>query len=139
MIRHACTLPVHEREWSEVEELVNSETSPIHDSVKRTLLQADLSFAQGFPSLGLDILDSASQRFPGDQRIRKAVRQLTSAHADGLNGRILKLLEENPVNMDAHMSILRLQLARRDTANMNLWLEQLRTGDACPTLSKIQR
>ena len=139
LIRHACTLPVHEREWSEVEELVNSETSPIHDSVKRTLLQADLSFAQGFPSLGLDILDSASQRFPGDQRIRKAVRQLTSAHADGLNGRILKLLEENPVNMDAHMSILRLQLARRDTANMNLWLEQLRTGDACPTLSKIQR
>ena len=139
MIRYQLSLPPRERDWSEVQTLVMSDDSPVTDVVERTLFQADLNFAMGYPSRGMDVLDIASRRFPDNQKISQAVRQLTSSHAEGLNQRILKLLEEDPSNLEAHISILRLQLAREDSSDMEAWLQRLASGDACQSLSRIER
>lgn len=139
LIKQIMKQPPRNRDWSDVEALVTNETPIIADEVQRILLQADLRFAQGFPSQALDILDRAAQRMPDREEIQRALQRVSSVHSESLNKRVMAVLQEDPSNMDAHVSVLRLQLNRRDTADMVQWLNRFFRGDILPDLDRTQR
>lgn len=139
MIRHIMAQPPQSRDWSDVEEMLRNEQPLIADEVQRILLQADLLFAKGLPSVAMDTLDRAARKMPDRPEIQRALQRLSSIHGDALDQRIVKSLAENPRNQQAHMSVLRLQIARRDTKDMVAWLTRLLNGDVLPPLSNNER
>lgn len=139
MIRHISNQPPVTRDWTAVEDLLRDEKPIVKDPVQRILLQADLLFGQGQPSVAMDLLDRAARRMPEREEIQRAVARLSSIHGDAINQRILKALEEDPANSDAHQSVLRLQLARGDAADMRTWLQKVSSGQLLGSLGDKQR
>lgn len=140
MIKEIIRQPPATRDWSEVETLLQTSDKPlIKDEAQRTLLKADLRFAQGYPSQALNILASAAARFPDNEQVRSAVSRLTVRSDNGLDQRLLATLAEDPTNLDAHISVLRLQLIRSDLDDMSAWLNGLLTGKLYPQLGTEQR
>lgn len=139
MIRRISQEPRANRDWSDVEELVSDESPAIRDEVQRMLLQADLRFAQGYPSQALDILEEAARRRPESEEIQAALQQISTSQAEQLGRRLLTVLNEDPSNVDAHTSVLRLQLTRRDSRDMVQWLNSFVSGEFFPQLGRNQR
>lgn len=139
MIQDTLTQPPQSRDWTEVEQLLRDSDPLVTDEVQRILLQVDLLFAQGHPARAMDHLDRAARRMPDRPEIQRASQRLSSVHGESLNGRILQVLEEDPRNMEAHISVLRLQVARQDTADMVNWLDRLMNGSLYEKLGEGER
>lgn len=139
MIRTTLAQMSENRNWSEVEELLRNHDPIVTDTVQRTLLQVDLLFARGLPAQAMDHLVRAAQEMPDSPEMQRAVQRLSSIHGESLNRRVLRVLKEDPASREAHMSVLRLQVARQDSADMVSWLDQLAAGTVCPQLSERER
>ncbi|GEM_PF-747476 len=139
MIKYNLGLPARQRNWTEVTELLKDENPVITDPVQRGLLQADLLFAEGFPAQAMDHLDRAARRMPDRPEIERARQRLSNVHGNKLEQRVLEVLAEDPRNTEGHISMLRLQLARHDTAGMTIWLKNLLSGESYPQLGAAER
>lgn len=139
MIRYNLSLSPRSRNWSEVEQLLRDVNPLVRDVVQRTLLQADLLFAEGLPAKAMDHLDRAAQQMPDREEIQRAYERLSSIHGDNLNQRVLRVLKEEPASMEAHISVLRLQLSRQDTEDMTAWLNKLLNGSVLEGLDDTER
>jgi cellulose synthase operon protein C len=99
--------PESQRNWNEVEELINQATQTAPESVQPVVLRAKLLFAQGKETAAHDILQDAQRRFPKSVEVRVA-------QAEGLQGRIddaLKLLDQAQQELGDQVD-LRLERAR---------------------------
>ncbi len=139
MIRHILSQPTQSRDWSEVEELLRNTNPFVTDEVQRILLQADLLFAQGHPAQAMDQLDRAARRMPDREEIQRAFERLSSVHGTRLQDRVLTVLEEDPRSMEAHISVLRLQVAREDISDMVSWLNKLLSGEDFGNVNETER
>ena len=139
MIKNNLTLPESSRDWSEIELLLSDKNPRIKDEIQRVLLQADLLFAKGYPSQAMDLLDDAARRLPGRAEIGRAFQRLSSVHGDQLLQRIRKVLDEDPTNLEAHSSMLRMYAARKDQAGLTNWMNGLATNRTFPRLNDRQR
>ncbi len=139
MIRHNLSQPAASRDWSEVAELLRNDNPFVTDDVQRVLLQADLLFAQGHPAQAMDQLDRAARNMPEREEIQRALQRLSSVHGNQLQDRVLKVLDEDARNIEAHISVLRLQVAREDVGDMVTWLDNLMSGQSYDTLSEAER
>lgn len=139
MIKYNLTLPKQQRDWDQVADILRDENPVISDPVQRGLLQADLQFAEGFPAQAMDHLDRLARRIPDRPEIERARQRLSNVHGDKLMSRVQDVLREDPRNIEGHISILRLQMARNDVAGMDNWLNRLQSGASFPKLSKFER
>lgn len=139
MIKNNLTLPEHSRDWSEIERIVGNNPPLIKDEVQRSLLQADLLFAKGFPSQAMELLDDAGRRLPNRSAFARAYERLSAVHGDQLMERVRKVLNSDPTNQEAHSSMLRLFSARKDVQGLQAWMDGLVSGGVFPTLGEQQR
>lgn len=139
MIKNNLTLPKSSRDWSEIETLLSDKNPPVKDEMQRILLQADLLFAKGYPSQAMDLLDAAARKMPGRPEIARAYERLSAVHGDQLLERIRKVLDDDPSNIEAHSSILRIYAARNDTGGLTNWMNGLATNRTFPRLNDQQR
>ncbi|MGB4711095.1 MAG: tetratricopeptide repeat protein [Fuerstiella sp.] len=139
MIKYNLSLPVRQRNWSEVRELLQDENPIVADPVQRSLLQADLLFAEGFPAQAMDHLDRAARRMPDRPEIERARQRLSNVHGDRLQQRVLEVLAEDARNTEGHISMLRLYFARQDMAGMTIWINNLLSGKSYPQLTEQER
>lgn len=139
MIKYNLTRPQQQRDWDQVGDLLRDEDPIVTDPVQRGLLQADLLFAEGFPAQAMDHLDKLARRIPDRPEIERARQRLSNVHGDKLMTRVQEVLDEDPRNIEGHISILRLHMARNDVAAMDNWLSHLRDGVGFPKLSKFER
>ena len=138
MIKNNLSLPEHSREWSDIEKLVTDKDPLIKDEIQRSLLQADLLFAKGYPSQAMELLDDAARKMPNSPEFSRAYERLSAVHGDQLMERIRKVLDDDPTNREAHSSILRLFSATKDTVGLQNWLNGLLSNSAFPTLNEQQ-
>ena len=136
MIRHNLTLPKQSRDWSEVESILKNQNSQVSDPMQRTLLQADLLFAKGFPAQAMELLDEVGQSMPERPEIQRAFQRLSSVHGDRLLQRVKNVLDDDPANMEAHTTILRLLSTQEDAAGLTNWLNGLLSGRTFPQLNQ---
>ena len=139
MIKYNLSLPVRQRNWAEVSELLTDANPIVKDPVQRSLLQADLLFAEGYPAQAMDHLDRAARRMPDRPEIERARQRLSNIHGDKLQQRVLEVLAEDPRNEEGHVGMLRLQMARQDTAGMTTWLRNLQEGKSYQQLNEFER
>lgn len=139
MIKNNLTLPEHSRDWSEIERLVRNNPPLIKDEIQRSLLQADLLFAKGFPSKAMELLDDAGRRMPDRPEFARAYKRLSAVHGDHLMQRIRKVLDNDPTNQEAHSSMMQLFSARVDTQGLQDWMDGLVSTRTFPSLSEQQR
>lgn len=139
MIKHILTMPKASRDWSEVEEIVSDTNPKIKDEMQRVLLQADLMFAKGYPSQAMDLLDAAGHRMPGRPEIARAYQRLSAVHGDQLLERISKVLDEDPANVEAHSSMLRMFATRKDSAGLTNYMNGMATNRTYPRLNDRKR
>ncbi|MCA9047151.1 MAG: tetratricopeptide repeat protein [Planctomycetaceae bacterium] len=139
LIRYNLDLPVHRRDWSEVTDLLRDRNPYVTDDAQRTLLQADLLFAQGHPARAMQVLDRAAKRLPDRPEIGRAFDRLASPENTGFQERLTRLFHEDPANAEAHICALRLKLGANDAAGAELWLDELAAGRSFLTLSERVR
>lgn len=138
MIRHNLTLPRSVRRWNELQDLLAEDNPYISDTVQRTLLKADMIFAQGFPARAMDFLDDAARRMPDQPEYQRAFQRLNAVHGEGLQRRIQQALDDDVTNPEAHESMLKL-LATRDNGEMRAWLDDLMIGTSWQKLRDEDR
>ncbi|MCA9083035.1 MAG: tetratricopeptide repeat protein [Planctomycetaceae bacterium] len=139
LIRHNLNQPPQRRDWSEVTELLRDRNPVVTDPVQRSLLQADLLFAQGHPARAMEHLDNAAARLPGRSEIRRALDRLSSTDAGGFQERLLRMLHEDPTNVEAHICMLWLRVASGDKTAVNRWMDDLTSGRSLSNIDESRR
>ena len=139
MIRHNLSLPRQSRDWSEVRKILRNNEPLVKDRVQRSLLQADLLFAEGFPAQAMDLLDQAARQMPDRPEIQRAYERLSAVHGDQLLERVEKVLAEDAANSEAHISVLRLLVARQNMSELESWLSGWLNGSSYPTMEETAR
>lgn len=139
MIRHNLSLPRQSRDWTEVRKILRNNEPLVKDRVQRSLLQADLLFAEGFPAQAMDLLDEAARQMPDRPEIQRAYGRLSAVHGDQLLERVEKVLAEDAANSEAHISVLRLLVARQNMGELETWLLEWLNGSSYPAIDKIER
>lgn len=139
MIKHNLTLSPEQRDWQKIDDLVRDEDPLVKDPVQRSLLQADLLFAKGFPAQAMNHLDKASRRMPDRPEFKRAHGRLAGLHSEQLIERVKKVLKDNPRNNEAHISMVRVLVGRNDVSGLNDWFSELAEGRSYPMLSQLDR
>ena len=101
--------PESQRDWNEVEKLIDQATETAPESVEPVVLRAELFFAQGKQTAAHDKLQEAQRRFPKSIEVR-----IAQANLMGFQGRIddaLKLLDQAQQQLGDQVD-LRLERAR---------------------------
>jgi predicted Zn-dependent protease len=101
--------PESQRDWNEVEKLIDQATEAAPESVEPIVLRAELLFSQGKQSAAYDKLREAQRRFPQSIEVRVA-----QANLMGFQGRIddaLKLLDQAQQQLGDQVD-LRLERAK---------------------------
>jgi cellulose synthase operon protein C len=101
--------PESQRDWNEVEKLVDQATKSAPESIEPIVLRAELLFWQGKQTAAYDKLREAQKRFPKSIELR-----ITQADLMGFQGRIddaLKFLDQSQQEMGDQVD-LRLERAK---------------------------
>lgn len=108
LIRNTLRQPSTRRSWREAEALLRDTQPVITDETQRTLLQADLLFAQGRPARALRLLDDAVLQHPDNVPFRSSRRRVLKDSEGVLQRRMKATLADQPVTPEAHITLLRL-------------------------------
>jgi tetratricopeptide (TPR) repeat protein len=101
--------PEPQRDWSEVEHLIDDAEKAFPESVEPLLLRADLHMAEGKPETARDELEKARSRFPKNVQVWCAQAQLLTIQKQFDNSR--NVLDQAQKQLGDHVE-LRLQRAR---------------------------
>ncbi len=127
LIEYNLSQPEARRDWSEVETLLSDTHPAIRDDVQRTLLQTDLLFAKGRPSLALDHLDAAARRQPQHPQLDRARRQVLQ-NSPALQRTLEAAVQRDPADEYAQTSLLRMLVLRDDAQAVSAWQHQLQSA-----------
>lgn len=137
LIKETLQLPVSRRNWREVESLISDDSTLITDPVQKTLLQADLLFAQSFPAQALRLLDQAAERYPHSVPLQSARRRVLSDRQRALYRRMQESVDRAPHHLEAYVTIVRLLCRRSGATEAIQWLARLRRQETA--MSQVSR
>jgi tetratricopeptide (TPR) repeat protein len=138
MIQHNLTLPESVRDWNYIETLIRDDQPLINDGVQRTLLRADLLFAQGNITAAFETIESGSRKYPERPELSRALRRFNGELSVEIEQRLAHVIHQEPMNVAAHTMLIRSLLVSGDQKSAETRLNEIAEGRTCPELSRVE-
>ena len=139
LIQETLRLPASRRSWREVETLLRDADPAITDATQRTLLRADLLFAQGHPAQALRLLDDAVLQQPGNSAFLSSRRRVLTDSEELLRTKMANTLTRHPASPEAHVTLLRLAVHQHGPEAAAAVLQELTDGPVSQSLTLSRR
>jgi len=139
LIQEAEKQPEGRRNWREVERLLRDKQPAIEDRIQRTLLQAELLFANGLPAQAIRHLDHAAERWPDHPSIQQTTQGLLTSRGTQLADRLRAGIQRQPGNVEMHSALLRVVAENEGAAKAIEWMDEFVSSRASSGLPQSVR